>query len=73
MPDSLTLPKLKDFLRKHQTLPDKYRPIAYRMALNLPVSAAGFRELERKGCHKIVELIEEKYPIKDRYLSAKMR
>jgi hypothetical protein len=38
IPGTISLGKLKDFLRKHYALPDKYRPIAYRYALKLPVS-----------------------------------
>jgi hypothetical protein len=41
----MSLPKLKEFLRKHYCLPDKYRPLAYRQALKLPVSAENFKIL----------------------------
>jgi hypothetical protein len=69
----MTLPKLKQFLGKHHVLPDKYRPLAYRMALKLPVCPAGFRELERKGVSEMVGLMEERYPIENVQLAGKMR
>lgn len=43
IPNSMNLEQLKRFIVKNHALPDKYRPIAYRHALRLPISSQQFR------------------------------
>ena len=73
LPSSLSGSKLKEFLRKHFAIPDKYRPIAYRYALKLPVCAEAFKHLERKGLHTSIELLESNYPLDNSFLAEKMK
>ncbi len=69
----MDLPKLKVFIKKHFFLPDKYRPIAYRFSLHLPISPSQFRELESKGPHPSTQLLSTNYPIPNQTLVQTMK
>ena len=62
-PKNMSIQKLKAFIRKNYIFPDKYRPLAYKNLLNLPISKSSFRELERKGRHSCVKMLDSKYPL----------
>ena len=65
--------KLKVFLKKNHCLPDKYRPMAYRNVLQLPIDPQRFREFETKGQHFSVEVMERKYPIDNNVLKQRFK
>lgn len=65
----LSSEKLQVYIRKNFFFPDKYRPIAYKSLLNLPINKNMFRNLESKGRHPCVKMLESKYPLKNMNLS----
>jgi hypothetical protein len=61
--------KLKVFIRKNFIFPDKYRPVTYKNLLHLPISKKDFKDLERKGRHSCVKMLDNKYPLDNLNLS----
>lgn len=65
--------KMKAFIRKNYILPDKYRPLAYKHLLGLPIAQTEFLELERKGRHPCIRLLDSKYPLDNLNLSEALK
>ncbi len=42
---AFSMEKLKEFVRKNHSLPDKHRPLAYRYLLKLPINSENYRKL----------------------------
>lgn len=64
---------MKAFIRKNFYFPDKYRAVAYKNLLGLPISKKGFLELERKGRHSCIKMLDNKYPLDNKNLSEAMK
>ena len=54
--------KMKTYIRKNFDFPGKYRPLAYKNLLQ-------FLELERKGRHSCLKMLDHKYPLDNLVLS----
>lgn len=65
--------KMKSYIRKNFIFPDKYRPLAYKNLLHLPISRSNFLELERKGRHACIKMLDHKYPLGSLVLSEAMK
>lgn len=64
---------MKSFIRKNYIFPDKYRPLAYKSLLHLPITKSGYRELERKGRHSCVKMLDSRYPLDNLSLAEAMK
>lgn len=63
---TLSIPKLKKFLRKYGQYPAEHRTLIWRVLLKLPENEKSFAGLAGRGVHDSYEHLYDQYPIRER-------
>jgi len=65
--------KLKAFLRKNGSYPERYRPLIWRFLLKLPENQAIFTDLAKRGPHRSQEELYARFPLQNGRLFTRLQ